>query len=62
MKKSVLYAVFEPKISGESPKMYWVKGHQFSTLKEDGHIFEDREEVLKIQNEFKELDLQLEEV
>ena len=59
MKKAVLYCVLEPTTKGESPKMYWVKGHQWSTLREDGHIFGSKEEVDEIQAMF-EFDTQLE--
>lgn len=59
MRKAVLYVVLEPTVKGESPKMYWVKNHEFSTLREDGHIFGSKEEVDKIQAMF-DFDMQLE--
>ncbi len=59
MRKAVLYVVLEPTAKGESPKMYWVKGHEFSTLREDGHIFGSKEEVDKVQAMF-DFDMQLE--
>ena len=59
MRKAVLYYVAEPKEAGECPKMYWVKGHVFSTVREDGHIFESKEEVDNVQAQF-DFDMQLE--
>ena len=59
MKKAVLYCVAEPKAEGESPKMYWVKDHIWSTVREDGHIFTNKEEVDEVQSRF-DIDMQLE--
>lgn len=59
MRKAVLYYVAEPKEAGESPKMYWIKNHIWSTLREVAHIFESKEEVDKVQSQF-DFDTQLE--
>lgn len=59
MKKAVLYVVEEPKVKGESPKLYFAGGHIFSTLREDAQVFTDRNEMMKVQDEFN-IDMQLE--
>ncbi len=60
MRKAVLYVVVEPKKEGQSPKMYWVKKHEFSTLREDAHIFTSKAEVDEVLAMFEDMDMQLE--
>ena len=59
MRKAVLFTIIEPKIKGESPKMYWVEDNMFSTIRDKAHVFESKEEVESVQNKFP-FDMQLE--
>lgn len=59
MRKAVLFTVIEPKVKGESPKMYWKEDNLFTTIRDDAHIFSSKEEVDEVQNKFP-FDLQLE--
>lgn len=59
MRKAVLFTVVEPKVKGESPKLYWKEENLFTPKREDAHIFTDREEMQKTQDMFP-FDMQLE--
>ena len=45
MRKAVLFTIIEPKVKGESPKMYWKEDNLFTTIRDDAHIFSSKEEV-----------------